>query len=683
MSSSESLAGAKPIESVDWIDSPGKWVPTGLLVCVGYYAGAQLGLALTFSPYPISVLWPPNAILLAALLLTPSQRWFIVALAALPAHLLAELQGGIPPLMVVCWYVSNVLEALIGAVCVSLLVRGRLRFDSPRNAVAFILAVFVAALLSSFVDSGFVALNGWGEAGFWDNWNARLWSNVTAGLTITSAIVALATERIPSPEQRRARLPELAILLACLLLVTIVVFDTGITRGLTTAQICLPLPFLLWATLRFGPAGASVSFAVMAFVAIWGAGHGTGALGMGSPVDNARSVQVFLIAVGPTLLCLAAALRARRDIEESLRLSDKRFRVVLEATRDSVYERQLDTGRMWWAPDGLKQFGYEPADGHPAYEHWLDMVHPDDRERLTGQREHAMRNGEQLWQSEFRLRLPDGTHAHVREQGFIVRDTRGRPVQLIGSLTRVADRPDSEAFNQRLAQASRMTSMGELTASIAHEINQPMAAIVNNVEAACVLLDAGMIDQAGLKEILADIREDGLRTGETIRRIRDLASKRGTRFEFFELNELVANAMRLLLPAASRRHIVIRTELGPVPMVRADRVQLQQVLLNLAINAMDAMDGLAAGPREIVIRTHHVPQANRLELAVTDRGHGIPPERLEKIFESFYTTKGEGMGLGLSIARSIVRAHHGSIWAENNPGGGATFRFTLPLKPGP
>ena len=660
-------------------DSRNHLIRTCVLVCVGYYLGARLGLALTFEPFPVSVLWPPNAILFAGLLLVPTHRWFAVILAVLPAHLLAELTSGIPLLMVMCWYLSNVAEAVIGALCATLLAGRRLTFDSPTNVVYFAFAAFLAALLSSFLDAAFVALNQFGNAGYWENWSARTWSNVTASLVVATPIVALATADWASIRQHatRSRIAEVAALVAGLTVVAVIVFDTELTTGLTTAQICLPLPFLLWAALRFGPPGVTLAFIFVTVLAIWGAGHGIGALSVGTALENARAVQVFAICVGPTLLCLAASLRQRQAVEESLRLSDKRFQVVLEATRDTVYDRDLQTGEMWWGHDGLQQFGYARAQAHPVHTVWTELVHPEDRERIAQQLRHATESGQQLWEAEFRLRRADQTYAQVHEQGFIVRNEHGEPVQLIGAVTDVTERRDTDELSQRLSHASRLTSMGELTASIAHEINQPMSAILNNVDAAEMLLDAGKLNTAEMRSILDDIRADDLRAGEIIRHIRELANKRQVKFEVFDMNEVVRAVMRLAAPVARRRGVTLRAEFDDLPAIRGDRIHVQQVLLNLIFNAMDAMGDTPAPQRRVRVSTLQVGM-DHIEIAVADRGHGIPAGKLQTIFESFYTTKAEGMGLGLSISRTIVLAHGGSIWAENNAKGGATIRFTLP-----
>ncbi|HTS20245.1 MAG TPA: MASE1 domain-containing protein [Casimicrobiaceae bacterium] len=648
-----------------------------LLVFAGYYLGAKLGLALTFVPSPVSVLWPPNAILLAALLVVPPRLWWLAVLSALPAHLLAELQGGVPVSMVLCWFVSNVSEALLGASCARWLVRGRVAFATLSSVIAFMVAAFVGVFLTSFLDSAFVKLNHFGHDDYWQVWSTRLFSNITASITLVPLIVTWACGGLAALRvEQRARVLELGAIVLGLLATTVIAFDSHVAAGLSPALTYLPLPLLLWAACRFGPVGASTAFAGVAVLVIWGAGHGLGPLSTGSPKDDVLSVQLFLMFAGPALLCLAAALEERRRAEESLRLSDKRFQLVLQATRDTVYEREIGSDRLWWSGNGLAQFGYARERHRGDFASWNELIHPEDREREREQLAAAIEDGRQLWESEFRLRRADGSYAHVHEQGFIVRDARGEPLQVVGALTDISERRAEDELAQRLAQASRLTAMGELTASIAHELNQPMSAILSNVDAAEMLLDAGEEHSPELREVLRDIRSDDLRASEVIRHIRGLANKRETDFLSLDANELIRSVERLVAPVARRRRIRLVVDLADVPPVRADRIHVQQILLNLVFNGMDAMSEYPEERRTLELGTSNAG-GGKVVVSVRDRGHGIAPDCIPRIFDSFFTTKKEGMGLGLSIARKLAEAHGGEIWAENNDEGGATLRFTL------
>jgi two-component system, LuxR family, sensor kinase FixL len=232
-----------------------------------------------------------------------------------------------------------------------------------------------------------------------------------------------------------------------------------------------------------------------------------------------------------------------------------------------------------------------------------------------------------------------------------------------------------------LAHASRLALVGELMGSIAHEINQPLAAILTNASAGLRLLDADASppDVSELREILSDVRDQGRFAAEVVERIRTMVRKRPLELRALDVNEVVSDTLRLVEGDARRRGVALDAQLAPsLPTVDADRVCLQQVVLNLIVNAMDAMDQVDAGRRRLTVLTRR--RATTVEIAVSDTGRGIPANRLPKLFDAFFTTKKEGVGLGLAIARSIVEAHRGRIWAEDDGGRGATFRLTLPAR---
>jgi C4-dicarboxylate-specific signal transduction histidine kinase len=227
-----------------------------------------------------------------------------------------------------------------------------------------------------------------------------------------------------------------------------------------------------------------------------------------------------------------------------------------------------------------------------------------------------------------------------------------------------------------LVHVNRVATAGELTASIAHELNQPLGAILTNAETAKEILKSPSPDIVGLNEIVDDILKDDRRASEVIRSMRSLMKKAPSELKRLDFNGVVGETVELVL--AIGRKVTLDNRITPDALpILGDRVQLQQVILNLVANGIDAMKDTPAETRVISIRTSHVE--NFAQLSVSDRGHGIPKEKLKEVFEPFFTSKAEGMGMGLSIARTIVQAHNGQIWAENRDNGGATFRIRLPL----
>jgi signal transduction histidine kinase len=233
-----------------------------------------------------------------------------------------------------------------------------------------------------------------------------------------------------------------------------------------------------------------------------------------------------------------------------------------------------------------------------------------------------------------------------------------------------------------LTHSARLCIAGEITAAVAHEMTQPLSAILSNADTAELLLLQEQPDLATLREIVADIRRDDLRANDIVQQLRALLRKRELHFERMDINGMAAQALRLIHSAAIHRNVVIQTALDPqLPPVHADPIHLQQVLLNLLLNAMDAMQETASDARLLDVRTALRDQ-RAIEVVVTDTGRGMTPDQLEHVFDTYFTTKREGMGLGLSIARTIIQAHGGHIWAENRELGGAVFHFTIPLQAG-
>jgi signal transduction histidine kinase len=271
----------------------------------------------------------------------------------------------------------------------------------------------------------------------------------------------------------------------------------------------------------------------------------------------------------------------------------------------------------------------------------------------------------------------DGSTCWVSASCDLIR-VGGEPCYL-GIIQDITERKQAEEAQQNLAHASRLALIGELTASIAHEINQPLGAILSNAEAAEMMLSQAEPPLDQVRAILSDIRKDDLRASEVIKGVRALVSKRSGESQPLDLRVIVTDVLALLRPDAERRGVkLVSTIVAPTPRLHGNRVQLEQVLLNLFLNGMEAMAGTPPEKRRIEVQATN-DHSRHIEISVKDAGHGIPPDEIPRIFDSFFTTKEHGMGLGLAMVRSIIELHGGHISAENNPDGGATFRFQLPL----
>ncbi len=653
---------------------------TGLVVSVAYFVGAKIGMALTMPPQAVSTLWPPNAILLGALLVTPPRSWWVILLAAFPAHLAVELGSGLPPAMVLCWFVSNCSEALIGAACVRLVRSDPLRLDSFRRVGLFALATFLAVFLSSFIDIAFVKLNHFGAVAFWDAWRIRFFSNMLATLTLVPVIVAVGTgdlaDVLKAPVRRYV---EGGLLAAALVTVCLYVFAAG--PRATPALLYAPLPLLLWAAVRFGAPGASVSVVFVAMFAIWGAIHGHGPFVSHSPAENALAMQLFLIVVSVPLLSLAAVIEERGRAEASARHSGERLALALDAAQLGTLDWALAGDRLSWSPKSRDILGASADDRRPPLDQFLDLLSAEDRPTLMRAVAGAIERCAE-YEAEFRIPAPEGGVRWVMSKGRAHCDGGETAVRMIGVVADITDRKRAEeqalARRGELARVGRTELLGELAGALAHEVNQPLAAILANARAGQRILTRKQPDLVELRNILEDITHDNHRAADVIQRLHALTKRSAMQPRRLDLNEVVRDVLATLEGDLVARGVSADLRLAAsLPAITADPVQLQQVVFHLIVNACEAIGDRNGGDRRLTITTARTSDG-AAQLSVADPGVGIAPDQLDQVFEPFVTSKPQRPGLGLAICRSIVRGHGGKLWAVNNPDRGATFHVLLP-----
>jgi PAS domain S-box-containing protein len=374
------------------------------------------------------------------------------------------------------------------------------------------------------------------------------------------------------------------------------------------------------------------------------------------------------------LLGLFAEITERKLAEAKSSESEERFRNMANCAPVMIWmageDKLCEFFNQGWLAFTGRSLGQEIGNG------WVQGVHPDDMQHCL-ETYHSAFDGRRPFEMEYRLRRHDGEYRWVLDTGAPRFAAEGKFMGYVGTAVDISDRKQAEEADRRVEHLQRLAVMGQLTAAIAHELSQPLTAISNNVDTAAELLNMAKPPLDELGEIISDIRADGSRASEVIHRIRNFVLKRELRMEPLDLNSLVADTLGLLAGDARRRGVQVRAELTPEnPLVIGDRTQLQQVLINLAINGLDAMAKTPRAARCLTVQTRS--NGGDFVVAVMDCGDGVAPEHFPRLFESFFTTKREGMGLGLFLARSIVESHHGRIWAENRPGGGAIFRFALP-----
>jgi signal transduction histidine kinase len=358
-------------------------------------------------------------------------------------------------------------------------------------------------------------------------------------------------------------------------------------------------------------------------------------------------------------------------------------------------QRLTKTGSVWWKPssgeikwsDGNYALMEYPVGVTPTVDMAFDRCHPDDLAVVQETLGRAIRDGSPV-DFEHRLMMPGGTVKHVR---FVVQNVapEHEAPEFVGAAMDITDWKHAEEklrnneshlaeLRSELAHVARVSSLGTLTASVAHEVSQPLSGIVTNASTCLRMLSSEPVDVAGARETARRLIRDGTRASEVIVRLRSLFSRKPLATEPVDLNDATREVIALSRTDLERSRALVRLELtDDIPLVCGDRVQLQQVILNLLRNASEAMTTIDDRPREIVISTACC-DASHVCLSVRDSGVGFEPSGLEKLFDPFYTTKYEGMGIGLSVSRSIIDSHAGLLWAVPNDGPGVTFTFAIP-----
>jgi PAS domain S-box-containing protein len=375
----------------------------------------------------------------------------------------------------------------------------------------------------------------------------------------------------------------------------------------------------------------------------------------------------------------------RKRAEDALRRSEAMLAEAQKLSHIGSWVWDRSSNATSWSAEMVRLFGFDPQQGQPSREAIEERIAPDDRERVHAIHERAVREKTDL-EHEYRILLPDGPVKHMYASCHPVGNAAGDIVELLGTVRDVTERKQAEQALREaqtaLAHVTRVTTLGEVTASIAHEVKQPLTAIINNARACLNLLASGQrVDR--LRDILGRIVNSADRANDIIERVRGLAKRSAQEQVEVRPIDLVNDVLALAGADLAARRVSTRTDV-PVylPVVIGDRVQLQQVLLNLVVNAMDAMAGLDEAERRLEIRGRLERLGNSDEswgvtISVADRGLGLQPEETQRLFDAFYTTKPHGMGLGLAISRSIIEAHDGRLWVESTPGEGATFSFQL------
>jgi PAS domain S-box-containing protein len=372
----------------------------------------------------------------------------------------------------------------------------------------------------------------------------------------------------------------------------------------------------------------------------------------------------------------------RKDAEEALRRSESYLAQAQRLAHIGSWVWEVPArNALYISEEWYRVYGFDPKDGVPTWEQQLEHVHPEDSARWQATIDRAIAEKSD-YDVEFRILPPDGSLRFIQSVGRPVLSPSGELLQFVGVSMDVTESRRAEKERERLreelahlAHLNRVSTLGELTASLAHEIKQPIGATVTNAEACLRLLGRDQPDLPEAREAALEIVRDARRAADIVDRVRSLYQKGSSKLDIVNVNEVIGEMVILLHNEANRHSIAIRTDLAEgLPRFKADRLQLQQVLMNLMLNGIEAMRDTSG---ELSIKAQ-LAGDGQLLISVADTGVGLSVDNIDKIFDPFFTTKAQGTGLGLAITRSIIASHGGRIWATPNSGRGATFNFTLP-----
>ena len=670
--------------------SVGAWLRTvsGVLAStVCYYIATQIAWTLTFPDSKVSLFFPPHAVLVCVLLAVPIRHWWAYVLAAASAHFLATQQAQWPPAYALTCEAFDVVQNVSAAAGIRILIKSPLKAITLRDAILFVLiAVVLVPFGTAFWGASFTVSYGFGTR-YWIEWrNLGISNAVTAVVLVPAFLLGAHHLFVGRPRALSSpRVLEAALVGACTVALGIFAFDrTPAGPGTSPALLYAPIPLLIWAALRFGLGGISVSMLIITFLAISGTMRGHGPFLSQTPAENATALQLFLLVTATPLMLLAVVIEEERRSKEALRENANLMGLAADAGDLAMWVWDVSGNDVWMTERGRSLFGLKP-DARLDFAATFDRVHPEDRTARDAAIKQALQTrGE--YEVEYRLKPADGMARWIHGRGRCVEPDDGTGPKLFGVSMDITARKHAEASaaqkRAELEHVARVVTLGELTTTLTHELKQPLAAILTNAYVVERLLEAPEPNLREVRSAMADICEITERAGEVIGGLRAMLKRDSTAacFTNVDVNNVIRIVERIVHGDANVHEVTVHLDLSPdVRPVKGDSVQLQQVIVNLMLNAFSAMSGTGLdGARRLVVRTSAIGESNVL-VDVQDSGPGIAAGQLESIFDPFITSKTEGLGMGLSICRSIIERHGGKISAANNPDRGATFSITLPV----
>jgi len=645
-----------------------------------YYLATHIAWLLCFADSKVSLFFFPHAILVSILLLVPTRLWWAYALAAAASHFIATQQADWPPLYALHCEAFDAVKAIATAAGIRWFIRSPFHLISLREAVTFVLiAVIIVPVTVALWGAALTIANGFGTQ-FWVEWRNLAVSNGVTTIVLVPAILS-GVRQLHRKEFKvaPARVAEACALVLGLFAVGWLAFDR-VPAGPDTspALIYLPVPLLIWAALRFGLGGTSASILVITIMAILGTMQGRGPFLTQAPSENALALQLFMLMAATPLTLLAVAIVDERRSKDALRFTEARMSLAAESAQLALWEWDMANDKVWIQDKGL--FGFSP-DAPVDHSTLAGHVHPEDRAIRALAIERAMGNGGH-YESEFRVILDNGEVRWLTARGRSpVPVHNGVPERILGVAIDITQqkkaREEMQVQREELVHLSRVATVSALSGSLAHELSQPLCSILTNAQAGQRFMAQDSPNVVEVRAIFEDIVTADLRAGEIIERLRTMLRRGEIALKPVRIKECLEELLRLSRGDHIARRVSVTNLLADdLPPAMTDRIQFQQVLLNLIVNACDAMESNPPEDR-VVTLTASVVQ-NELHVGVLDRGVGLPQD-IDALFQPFHSTKEGGLGMGLSICRSLLVSHGGRLWAERRPDRGAAFYVSLPL----
>jgi len=664
-----------------WLSSSAGSLGLVLLFAVIFFGLQRFTFLLRFPPYERTTLWAPGALTFTALMLSPYRQWWRYYLGLCLGAYSAYYGDRQIPESTALFTAQFHFATVAGGVWGIRRMTQQAPFTSIGAMIVFVITAGLIVPLATTLPKDVVTWLTGGNI----LWPATIRTFLCVALGMVIATPAFATTLLQFPEWlRRSRWTEKveALILATVLLsVGALVFTSIVDTDAIPTLVYVPIPILLWATIRFELAGASWALLAIAYLSTANAVRGIGPFVQGAPDDHVLHLQLFLLSLSLPLLFMAIMVQEQRkshallihESEKKRKLED-RFRLVVESTPNAMLIVESagtivlvnQQTERWFGRTREQCVGMNFKKLLP--QRFQESFSEELRSCLGGvltdeaktKECYGLRHGGEEFPIELSLISLDSDHDRL----------------VLISILDLTERRKAEETRRELIHANRLATLSELTASIAHEINQPLAAILSNAEAGELLLEDSTPPLEDLKTILADIRNDDLRASEVIRKLRKLMSRGEVEKSCVEVQSVLQDVIAFVRTETRRRGIeVILTVPAESLYVCGDRTHLQQVLLNLIANSVEAMSGSVEVRRlQITVKSSHP----MVVVTVADTGPGIPAEQLNRIFDRFYSTKKEGMGIGLAISKSLIEEHGGKIWVESIEGQGTLFGFQIP-----